>query len=357
MKKIRVAIIGQGRSGKQIHGTYYKSQNNKYFEVAYVVEFDESFRARAEKDYPGCTALSDYTELFGKKDIDLVVNASYSEMHYPITLDLLNHGFNVMVEKPFGPTRYACDNLIRAAKENNVKLAVFQQTNLAPFFVFTKELINSGRLGNIKQIDITYNGFARRWDWQTLQKKLAGSLYNTGPHPIGMALAFLDFDENIRLEFSRLDSTPLTSGDADDYAKLILSAPGKPVVDVEICSTDAYAADTLKIQGDRGTYKCTPYGYEMTYIVDGENEERPAIEPSIRSAENEPIYCSEKLIKHTESGKFEGTAFDVGTARLYENLYKTLIGEEEFYYPVEQIARIVGIIEKAHADNPLPVKF
>ena len=30
----------------------------------------------------------------------------------------------------------------------------------------TMRAIKSGKLGDIKQIDITYNGFARRWDWQ-----------------------------------------------------------------------------------------------------------------------------------------------------------------------------------------------
>ena len=37
-----------------------------------------------------------YKELLNKKDIDLVVNASFSDMHFAITKDLLEHGFNVL---------------------------------------------------------------------------------------------------------------------------------------------------------------------------------------------------------------------------------------------------------------------
>ena len=93
MKKLNVAIIGQGRSGKDIHGLYYRGEKNVYYNVAYVVDRDEYRRGVAEAIYPRCVALSDYRELFDKSDIDLVVNASYSEDHYPITEDLLSHGF------------------------------------------------------------------------------------------------------------------------------------------------------------------------------------------------------------------------------------------------------------------------
>ena len=98
MKKLKLAIIGQGRSGKNIHGKFYLSERNKYFDVGYVVDADSAMRERVRDLYAGCTVLSDYTELFGHDDIDLVVNASYSDMHYPITKDLLEHGFNVLTE-------------------------------------------------------------------------------------------------------------------------------------------------------------------------------------------------------------------------------------------------------------------
>jgi len=317
MKKLRLAIIGQGRSGKDIHGKYYRSEANVYYDVKYVVDGDAHRRKVAQEIYPGCQTFADYKALLALDDIDLVVNSTYSEMHYPITKELLLHGKNVLVEKPFARSRYECDELIRIAKEQGVTLAVFQQTFLAPFYLFTKELVASGKLGRILQVDVHYNNFARRWDWQTLQKKCAGGLYNTGPHPVGMALGFLDFDPNAQVVFSRLDRG-LNSGDADDYAKVLLTAPGKPVVDVEVSSADAYSPYNLKIQGTLGTFKCTPAAYEMTYIVPGENPEQPVQETFLQNAEGNPIYCSEKLVKHNESGTFDGTAINIGTASLYE---------------------------------------
>lgn len=356
MKKLNLAIIGQGRSGKDIHGCHYLSANNPYFDVKYVVEEDADRRGISLERYPGCTVFENYKELFGCEGIDLVVNASYSEMHYPITKELLEHGFNVLVEKPFGSTRYQCEELIKLAKDKGVTLAVFQQTFLSPMYIFAKELADSGKLGEIKQVSVYYNGFARRWDWQTLQRKCAGSAYNTGPHPIGIAMGLMDFDPNIRVAYSKLD-TALTSGDADDIVKIILDAPGKPVADIEINSTDCYTPWNIKMQGTLGCMKCNTAGYEMSYIIPGENPEQPLQEHFLQDEDHNPLYCVEELIKHTEEGKFVGTAFDVGTASLYEQLYYAITEGRAMTVTPEMAARIVGVIETAHAQNPLPVKF
>lgn len=356
MKKLNVAIIGQGRSGKDIHGKYYRSEDNLYYTVKYVVDADEFRRQVSEEIYPGCKTLSDYTELFAFDDIDLVVNATYSDMHYPITKDLLLHGKNVLVEKPFARSRYECDELMRIAKEKGVTVAVFQQTFFAPFYRFAYDTIRSGKLGDVKQINIRYNGFARRWDWQTLQKKCAGSTYNTGPHPIGMGLGFLDFDPNVRVAYSKLD-TALTSGDADDYAKILLVAPNRPLVDIEITSIDAYAGYNLKILGTKGTLKVTPGAYEMTYIVDGENPDRPVVETFLHDDEGNPIYCWEPLVKHVEADSFNGTAFDVGTATLYKQLYDRITEGKEMSVTAHMAAAVISVIEEVHAANPLPLKY
>lgn len=356
MKKLNLAIIGQGRSGKRIHGGYYLSERNQYYNVKYVVEADEIRRSIAKEQYPDCTVFADYHELFALEDIDLVVNATYSEMHYCITKDLLLHGFNVLVEKPFGKTRYECDELIQIAKDKGVVLAVFQQTFLAPFYLYAKEVAQSGKLGQILQVSLRYSNLSRRWDWQTLQKKCAGGLYNTGPHPVGIALGLMDFDENIRLEYSKL-ATALTSGDGDDYCKILLSCPGKPLSDIEINATDAYCGYNLKLQGTRGTFKCTPKAYEMTYIVDGENPERPVQETFLEDEDHNPIYCSETLVKHTEQGTFDGTAFDIGTASLYEQLYFAITEGRPMDVTPAMASRIVNVIETVHAQNPLPLKY
>ncbi len=356
MKKLNLAIIGQGRSGKDIHGGYCRSDKNVYYNVRYVVDRDEIMREKAKELYPGCETFADYRELFGKTDIDLVTNATYSNEHYAVAKDLLSHGFNVLTEKPFAKTYYECMDLIETAKKNGVLLAVFHNTQHADFFTDAYKKMKDGFLGKVEQINLRYNGFARRWDWQTLQKKTGGSAYNTGPHPIAMALGFLDFDKNARVAFSRL-STDLTSGDAEDYVKIILTAPGKPVIDIEISAIDAFSGYNLKVMGSKGTLQSTPYAYKLKYIADGENPEKKLVEETLRDENHMPIYCSEKLTFHEEEGKYENDAFRYGTAKIYEDVYYAITENRPLFITTEQAAEVIRVIETAHAENPLPVKF
>ena len=356
MKKLNLAIIGQGRSGKGIHGVYYRSKDNELYNVKYVVDKDAYRREVAEKDYPGCVTFADYRELFAHDDIDIIVNASYSEMHYSISLDCLEHGYNVLVEKPMGATEYECQRLIATAKKNGVIIAAFQQSFYAPYYVFASELVKSGKIGEILAVDVKFNGFSRRWDWQTLQKKVAGGLFNTGPHPVGLGLGFLDFDKDTKIEYCKL-AIGQTSGDGDDYAKVILSAPGKPVVDVEVSSCDAYSPYNIKIQGSRGCAKITLGVCEMIWYTDDENPRKEVIEASLVNEAGEPCYCSENLIKHTEEIKFNGGPFDVGTASLYRELYECITEGKPMTYGADVAMQTVKVISEVHARNPLPVKF
>jgi len=356
MKKLRLAIIGQGRSGRDIHGAFLKKEENIYFDVAVVVERDPDRRERALAEYPGCEAIEDYRDLYERGDIDLVVNASFSDEHYSVTKDLLSHGLNVAVEKPFARNYYECADLMKTALDNGVTLAVFHQTLLSPMYLEAKALAESGKLGDIKQVSVRYNGFSRRWDWQTMQARMGGNVYNTGPHPIGVALGFLDYSDDWRVEYSKLDLA-MTSGDAEDYAKIILSAPGKPTVDVEISSVDAYCDYNIKLQGSKGTYKATTGAWKMKYVADGENPPKPLIKEALKNDEGLPMYCSESLITHEESGEFNGNAFNVAVEAFYKMMYERLTEGKPLILKTEDAAKVVAVMETVHAQNPLERKY
>ncbi len=357
MKKLNLAIIGQGKSGKDIHGGYYVKPVNEYFNVAYVVEKDARRAETARSRYEGCVVLSDYEQLFDKKDIDVVVNASYSFQHFAISKDLLEHGFNVAVEKPFARNMFECETLINTAKKNGKVLAVFHQSLYAPFFEDALNVIKSGKIGEVKEINIRYNCLSRRWDWQTLQKKMGGNAYNTGPHPISIGLGLLGNDKNSRIVYSKLANTSMSFGDADDFVKIIIETPDKPLLDIEINNTDAFTDYNVKLQGTRGTFKCTPASYKCKYIIEGENPSHTYVEGTLEDENGNPVYCIEKLNFHEESGNYVGTAFDEGTRLFYEDLYRVLTQGGEMKHSAETAKNTVGVIEAVHGANPLPLKF
>jgi len=355
MKKMRVAIIGQGRSGLDIHGKFFLSDANKIVEVVAVVDRMEYRREKAKKLF-GCDVYAEYTELFGRTDIDLVVNATYSQMHYEISRDLLLHGFNVLAEKPFGRTWVETQDLIHTAEQKGLVIAAFHQSLFAPNFVKVKETIASGILGDIHQIDFRYSGFARRWDWQTLQCFCAGGVYNTGPHPIGQALDLLGWDPEAKVAFAQMN-TVLTIGDGNDYAKIILTAPGKPVMDVEINSADANNLYTFKVCGSKGGMTVNGNHYKIRYANMDALPEREVIRDSLYDANGNPAYCWEKLEWTEDEGDVVGSSFDIGVEKFYTMVYDRIFNGKPMEITPQMASEVIRVIENCHTLNPLPVRY
>ncbi len=351
MKKLRVGIIGQGRSGRDIHGAYFRSEaGRELYEVAAVSDLIEARRDRAVKEY-GCDVYEDYGKLLERDDLDVVVNSTFSYLHCPISIEALKAGKNVVCEKPFSKYSMECEEMIRAAEEAGKTLTVFQQSRVAPYFTRIREIIASGLLGEVQQITIRFSGFSRRWDWQTSLRYYGGCLQNTGPHPLDQALTLLDYDgmPTVFSQLRRINS----AGDAEDYAKLILTAPGKPLIDLEINPSDAYSDFTYRIAAKRGSLSATTSKIRWKYFDDCP---MPAFtfEPITGADGLSPAYCSERLTWHEAEEDMTGNAFDAGPVIFYRNLYKHLTLGADLLIKPQTLLWQIRIMELVHAQNPLP---
>lgn len=353
MKRIKVAILGQGRSGRDIHGVNLLKMQEHY-EIAAVVEPLEDRRARAHQEY-GCDTYEHYGQLFERKDIDIVVNATPSHLHVPITLELLENGFNVLCEKPFARKVEEVDRMISASGRNKKVLAVFQQSRYAPYFLEVRKILDSGVLGRIVQISIAFNGFARRWDWQCIQEYNGGNLLNTGPHPLDQALQLLGTDimPNVVCIMDKAN----TAGDAEDYVKILLTAPGRPVIDLEISSCSAYPCYTYNILGTCGGLKGSMTHIDTKYFLPEETPALKLIRTPLRKEDGTPAYCSEQLKWHEKSwdvASDKSDLFTTITCSFYHMLYRSLTQGAPLEITPEQVRQQIAVIEECHRQNPLP---
>ena len=355
MQQARIAILGQGRSGRDIHGHTFKLFPDKYKIVA-IAEPLADRRARAATEWQGADIYEHYSELFGRQDIDLVVNASPSQMHTAITVDLLNRGFNVLCEKPLARYPYEIDAMADAAARNKKFFAVFQQSRNCAYYRKMQEVLSSGVLGRVVQISTKWNGFARRWDWQTLQANCAGSLLNTGPHPMDQCLNLIGFPTDPAPQvFSMLDRVN-TFGDAEDFAKVILKTPGKPLVDLEINAADAYSPYLYKVCGQYGTFTCGGNDAKWKYYKPEEAPPQKLIRTPLADAEGLPIFCGEKLPMHEETWEAQGIERDGmvdSTSHFYDFLMDSLFNAAPLQVPVWQVKYQIGIMAQVHGQNPL----
>lgn len=296
-KKIRVAIIGQGRSGRDIHA-FSLSQLKEQFEIVAVADKLEERLERAKLEL-NCDVYSDYHDLFKRNDLDLIINSTPSNYHFPITKEILEHGFNVLCEKPLARTAAEVDILIDTATRSGKLLAVYQQSRYAPAFIKIQEIIESGMIGRVVQVSIAYNNFARRWDWQTLKANNGGNLLNTGPHPVDQALQF--FGSDVMPRVTSIMDRANTAGDAEDFVKVILHGHGRPVIDVEISSCCAYPSFTYNVQGTNGGIKGSTTHLDWKYFKPEEAEELQLVRVPLVNEKNEPAYCREQLKWYEES--------------------------------------------------------
>lgn len=349
MQKKRVAIIGFGRSGGDIHGAFFASARNEWFEVVAVVDELEVRRERAKAQF-GCDVYADYHEILDRKDIDLVVNATYSHHHFPVALDFLKHGFNIVTEKPFSVHAEQCDQLIAAAKESGASLCVFQQSHFAPYYQEIRRIIDSGVLGRIAEIKIQFSGYSRRWDWQCSTAYGGGCLRNTGPHPMEQAINFFDDDTppSVIAFMDKMNSW----GDAEDFVKILLSAPGKPLIEVEISSCNAYAEDNYLIQGEYGTLKATHQSIDCKYLDPVTLPKHELIMESLQGEGGKPAYCGEKREWNEIHMTMEGDAFGAAVMGYYSNVYDHLTTGAPLVIRPEKIRQVIAIMDEAHRQNP-----
>ena len=348
MKRIRVGIIGQGRSGRNIHAEFLKQVPGKY-QIVCVADPLEDRGERARKEY-GCDAYPDYHQMFQRSDLDLIVNATPSHLHPPVTKEILEAGFNVLCEKPLARRVADVDELIATAKQTGKLFAIYQQSRFAPYYQKVMNVIESGVLGPIRMVKIAFNGFSRRYDWQTLQEFNGGNLLNTGPHPMDQALGIIgrDIMPKVWCKMDRVN----TYGDAEDFCKIILSAEGRPMIDLEINSNDPYSPYLYHVTGTYGGLTGTMTDIKWKYYI-------PDEAPELK-LEREPLpgpsYCSDKLTMHERTWHVPSSQRDLFNsmgAKFYANLYDALTRGAELVIKPEHVRQQIAVIEECHRQNPL----
>jgi predicted dehydrogenase len=349
VKRIRVGIIGQGRSGRDIHAHALTTVVPGLYEIVAVADPLQDRCDRAAKEL-GCMAYPDYRKLFAHDDIDLIVNASPSHLHVPITLEALDAGFNVLCEKPVARHAKDVDRVIAKARKKGRLLAAFQQSRFAPYFLKVREVIDSGVLGRVVMIKSSFSGFSRRWDWQTLQDHNGGNLLNTGSHPMDQALQLIGTDAMPKV-FCLMDRA-VTWGDAEDHVKVVLTRPGRPTIDLEISSCNAYNLYTYQVWGTQGSLTGTTDHLEWKWFDPAQAPKQHLIEEPLPG----PSYCTETLPWRTgswDAPKGDLDMFDTMAKSFYENLHAALTEGAPLAVPMEHVRLQIAVIEECHRQNPM----
>ncbi|MGI6537538.1 MAG: Gfo/Idh/MocA family protein [Caldicoprobacterales bacterium] len=157
MKKVKVAVIGNGAIANSAHGpAYFK---NPLSEIKYCVDIIPE-RAQAFKEkFNGEYAITDYREAIADPEVDIVSVCVPNYLHAPISIDCLKAGKHVLCEKPAAMNYEEALAMKKAADENNVilNIGVVNRFNTAVNKI--KEMIDAGELGNIYHIYCSFRAY------------------------------------------------------------------------------------------------------------------------------------------------------------------------------------------------------
>ncbi len=336
---VKVGIAGLGRSGWNIHARILRNVKD-LFQVAAVFDADPKRMEEATKDF-GCRTYTDFKTMLTDKDVELIIVAMPSHLHAPCTIQALEAGKAVVCEKPMATCVSDADKMIAAARETGKFLTIFQNYRYQAHYLKLREVIASGKLGRIVLIKITVHGFSRRWDWQTLREFGGGSLNNTGPHFMDMALQLMgDKDPKV---FCHLERTQ-TLGDADDHVKVILQAKDSPMVDLEISSTCAYPQEMWLVMGTTGGLAGKPNALRWKHFD-------PAALPP-RSVDRKPTpdrsYNTEQIAWLPEETWDPSKWAGPGETQFYKDVYASLREGKPVAITPESVRRQIAVLEECH---------
>jgi scyllo-inositol 2-dehydrogenase (NADP+) len=346
---VKVGIAGLGRSGWGIHARILRTVPD-LFKIVAVFDADPKRLEEANKDF-GCKTYSDFKSLIADKDVELTVVAMPSHLHAPCSIEALQAGKAVVCEKPMATNTADADKMIAAARKAGKFFTIFQNYRYNAHYMKLKEVIESGKLGRIVEIKISVHGFGRRWDWQTLQEFGGGSLNNTGPHFMDMALQLMgDKDPKVFCHLERAQ----TLGDADDHVKIMLVGENGVVADIEISNAVALPDAYCTVYGNRGSLICADEKtIQLKYIDPAHKLPERRVTPGLPPPDggmgrDEDFHWIQKTVKVEP----EGDMWELVEFEIARHLYRAI--RENVPFPVvnADALEVVRITEAVKKQNP-----
>ena len=244
---LKVAVIGLGRAGWDIH--IRRIRPDARFQVTAVADWLPE-RLQEAADEFGCATFKDHKALLKNADADVVVVASFSDTHAPISKDVLKAGYNCICEKPIADSVADAKKMLATAEKTGQKLLVHHNYRFFPETRYLLDVIKSGRIGKVFEIRMRALGFGRRYDWQTLRKFHGGVINNTCPHFIDIGLQLLG--SPVKDTFCDLKQIA-SYGDVEDHVKVLLRSENGRVYDMEVSSVCKFPEPKWTLLGSNGT--------------------------------------------------------------------------------------------------------
>ena len=331
-KPVKVAIIGLGRAGWNIHAKRLK--DDKRFQITAVTDGLAERRQEAEETL-GCVAYKSAEEMLANCDAELVINAAPSPLHGPLSIDGFKSGRHVVVEKPVAVDAKELRKMMRAADKAGKKLFCHHNYRFNEMNKHMLDIKESGIIGDIFEIRIQGSGFNRRNDWQTLKRYNGGLLNNHGTHHIDTALYVLDSKvKNYWCDMKLISD----AGNTEDHFKVMAKLRSGAVVDVQFSSSNANPSQGFQMLGTCGSMISNGKESTIKYFDPKRVKDLPVVTQAPEGRKygsGDVLPWKEKTVKVQSKRKGD----------FYDNVYEVLRERGKMVVTPESVLEVVKLID------------
>ena len=139
MEKAKLAIIGCGGLAQSQHIPNMLKINNA--ELSIICDLNKDVLDKVGDYYGIKRRETDFSKVLGDPHIDGVVIVTREDSHVPLTLQALESGKHVYVEKPLAETEAECAKVIASQKKYGKIVAIGMNRRMAPAYRYAKELL------------------------------------------------------------------------------------------------------------------------------------------------------------------------------------------------------------------------
>lgn len=266
MKKIKLGIIGVGAQGGAYAGFITGKggfpgmpapRQPEYVELGAICDTDPAKKAMCEEKYPEIPFFTDYKEMIASGKVDSIVTCVPHYLHHEMAIYAMEHGINVLGEKPAG-VRAKDVRLMNecAAAHPEVTFGIMFNQRTNKLYQQIKALIASGELGEIRRTNWIINSWWRpdsyyqQSDWRaTWGGEGGGVLVNQAPHQLDLWLWMCGLPSKV---YAKIINGAHRDINVDNDVTVVVEYPNGATGSFVTCTHDPVGTDRLEIDLDGG---------------------------------------------------------------------------------------------------------
>lgn len=148
---MRIGLVGYGAWGRQHAAAIERLPG---LELVAIASATDATRAAAGAAHPQAAVFSDYRDLLGCSEVEMVDIVVPNHLHAEVAETALIAGKHVLLEKPMGISTEECDRLIAAEAKSGKRLSVGYELRLSSQWGLVKQEIDAGRIGEPRHVSV-----------------------------------------------------------------------------------------------------------------------------------------------------------------------------------------------------------